>query len=540
MSPSDSFPRMMNANPEVSSKPVLPLGRKKRFETEPMHNTSRFKDDSDDELSFSAGILSAVPHSDSKNINARAISCSRKNITRYDDEPDDINVHDHIPKGELDQAQCDLPRECYIQRPTRSRSRSIKVEEIDHPESPKNLARNQNSTSSPSESVDLAVSNNLPLKSTGSNARDEKDRRPLSMKQKEPYECDWVKTRIPTPCELASLSSQGQVRIVSECKIKHLAEMGFCSVKAEEALRSQNGHMDKAIQELLDCSEVENEQTDLKNAGFQEGRKTSRRLRKGKRTTEDDKSTEQNNSASDRGSCAPEHERISNRVIKTAQVEIFKSRENLSRDNTCTRIGILSQETPYNVQSSSSDDNLSASNDQLSDYESSKNPNENLHLKKPEHVRNIENQVSDNKICFELPEKKKRGRPRKRAKVDNINVIEVHEDPIIQAEDLVVKEPSPKMGRSLTPLLDYNNNSIDIKNNEGCPPNAINGPKTPPSNSYAGTDSSPLTMEKSKKTRKHDHGKMSNHSPLSKSHVPYRVGLSRSAKITPLLRSLKK
>ena len=530
---------------------MLPLSRKKRFQTEPMHNTSRSTDNSDDELCFSAGILSAVPQSNGKSINTATTSCSRKNITRHDNELDDINVHDNIPKCGLGQAQCDLPRERYVPRPSRSRSRPIKVEEIDYSQSPEKVVRKQHRKGSPCKVADVAVVNNPPLKSDGLDARNEEHRRFLSTKQKDSNQCDRVDARIPASCESASVSSQDKVRVVSKHKIKRLVEMGFGLDKAEEALKSQNGHMDNAIQQLLERSDLEPEQTGLKITGSQEGSgKILRRLRKGRNAIENDESTEQNMLASDPGSCIPEVERIPNKVIKTVQVEIFNSIDNLSRDKACTKAGILSHEAAYNHQNSSSDSDLPTSSNQLSDHESSGSFDKNAHLEEPKHRRNIENGVSDNRnstekreksIIYEIPEKKRRGRPRKTAKVERLNVIQVHEDPFIQADDLIIKEPSTQMDRSLTPILGYNsNNSIDTRDNEACPQNAVDDPKTPSSKSYAGIDSSPLTIEKPNKTRKQDHSRMSNHSPLSKSHVPYRVGLSRSAKITPLLRSLKK
>lgn len=532
----------------TSSKPLVPLGRKKRFETEPMHDTSKLKDDSDDELSFSAGILSAIPHKDGKNIKAGTTSCIRIN-TRHNKEPDDINVHDHIPKYTLDQTQCDMPHECYIPRPTRSRSRPIKVEEVDYSQSLKKITTKQHRKGSSGESADPAMSNNPMLECDGSYVRDKEDRRLLSTKQKMTFKHDQVETKMPVSGECASACSQDTVQFVSNPKIKHLAEMGFCSVKAEEALRSQDGHMDKAIQQLLKLSSMEHKETGLEDAGLQEGiRRTSKRLKKGRKVIESDELIKKSTSASDQTCCTPEFEVSPSRVIKTAHVEIYNSME-ISRDNIYTKISTSSQGTPNPSQTSDSSGNSFAGNIQLSKNADSGNSNDVMHFKELEHVQNVKNEISENKnsneetsnaMDNELSERKRRGRPRKKAKAENLDVIPVHEDPIIQAEDLTMVKPSPEMDRPLTPIHDYNNNSTDTRKNEVCLSNATDDPKTPSSKSYAGTNSSPLTIERSKQARKQDQSRMSNHSPLSKSHVPYRVGLSRSAKITPLLRSLKK
>lgn len=549
LSPSKTSHRMLDANLVTSSKPMIPLGRKKRFDTEPMHDTSKLKDDSDDELSFSAGILSAIPYKDAKNIKAGATSCFKIN-TRHNNEPDDINVHDHIPKCALDQTRCDLPHECYIPRPTRSRSRPIKVEEVDYSQSPEKISRKQHRKGFSSESADPAVYNNPPLECDGSYVRDNEDHRLLSTKQKMSYKHDQVETKMPVSGECASACSQDTVQIVSKSKIKHLAEMGFCFVKAEEALRSHDGHMDKAIQQLLELSNMEHKETGLKDAVLQDGtRRTSKRFKKGRKAIENDELIEKSISAPDQTCCTPEFEEIPSRVIKTAHVEIYNSMENLSRDNIYTKVNISSQEPPNPNQTSDSNGNFSASNIQLSNNENSRDFNDVMHLKEFEHVQNIKNETSEDKnsneetsntLDNELPEKRRRGRPRKKAKAENLKVVPVHEDPPIQAEDLTMVKPSPDMDRSLTPIPDYNNNSIDTRRNEGCLSNVTDDPKTPSSKSHAGINSSPLTIEKSKQIRKQDQSRMSDHSPLSKSHVPYRVGLSRSAKITPLLRSLKK
>ena len=512
---------------------MLSPNRRKRYKTEPMLMQSGPRDDLDDEISFSAGILSAAVQRESRAISAKDTLRSKRERRGDIHEPDDINVHNNIAICGLDE-QYELPREYYDPRSSRSRSSRIKVEDIDHPPSPEKSAKKQPKKNL-SKYPNFIACDKTPIDDSDYQSCEHGD-----IRQETPQERSHVERMISSPCDPTMSSTQNAVQIILKQKLEVLAEMGFCSVNAEEALIRQNGHLNKAIQTLLDNTDAIAESQELP-------KRNSKRLRKGNQSTRSRETSDNSILKIKNHSEILDNKISSNGALKTAQVEIIKPKVGILRDNLYTKIDIVLQEAPHNDECDSTIEVNETSTGQSNVFQELEDGHANKSNKYKICARCVDNKVADDennagtkkKAIDEEQQRRRssRGRPRKKAK-ENPDTVAVRKDSKVRADAFAVKEETTPKSRASTPLADLNNNISSTRGREDSYGNTT--PKTPSSKNYIDNGSSPITVENSNQAPKQDKCRSSNHSPLSKSHVPFRVGLSRSARITPLLRSVKK
>ena len=519
----------------TDSQSIFSPDRRKRFKTEPMCVKPHLRSDADDELCVSAGILSAaVPH-ESRAINVKATPSLKRGKKRILHEPDDINAHDNMILCGFKDSQQQLPSECNKPRSRGSKTSRIKNEDIDIPLKMENLAKKRHRDNLSKDS-DKVARNDVP-------SYDGYDQgyRHGSIKQEVPGK--GVDMEVMNSATAEPTTSEVQIIVQTETKQKLdiLEEMGFCPIQAAEVLRGQNGDVDKTVQILLDISTLS-----TAAEAREPPRRTSKRSRRGNESSHIREPSVFDSSKSETDSGAFQNRTTSSKASRTVQVEVMRPKDQNLRDKLYTKIDILSQEALRTDDDNINDEDCGASIKKIDRSPQLKYCNGNDLNEHASSASSLHREVADCESAAVMEGKatnkehqgKGRGNPQKKTNQQTSCAIIIHEDCEPQSKDLAVKELPAVKGRPTTPLADLRSNSTNIVDKEKFYENA--SPKTPPSKGRVINDSSPLMVKIKDQTPKSEKGRPPNHSPLSKSHVPFRVGLSRSARIMPLLRSVKK
>ena len=468
----------------------------------PAYGTLHVPDEGDDKLCCQAGILSSNPVSKDKKSALKPGAKLHRTSEYIDVEPDDINALDDTPVVHADEPSSIVPQECYNPKPSRSRSRRIELEDVDYSirperEAKRKLKRNKAARSRSKSSIPRVKceSDNEGSRTCEQSIR----KRYVKHRMLDQDRSHYIKqghSISSTP-----FSPQNHSTALNQ-KLVTMTEMGFDFHKSEEALKHQRGNVDKAVQHLIEENSSAFVQNEVHVGAMKETNSDAprvnrrRHLRRNSSKAVDHQWQEREDS--DLNGTA------SNQELREENEDKFEDRRELSESATY----MLTEQTKKETQS------------------------EHTFTEVTTDIISVSAENQNDK-------KKGRGRPRKKPRVEDVRIDQVEDESVSEnmqnTEDLRVTYQRPT-----TPLKDRHFNSLKAQEGPPHEPDPIKSPRTPTTAGANGLSSSPATVENPDNLCKKDRIRKANHSPLSKSHVPYRVGLSRAARITPLLRSVKK